>query len=76
MPCGATWRGSGRVASRLDIASRYRDIVATTVVDLRDDLSEHARRVTGLKRKVDMVNAALEAFVRSARGVPRPPPGA
>jgi len=37
--------------------------MARTVVDLRDDLIARARRVTGLKRKVDIVNAALEAFV-------------
>ena len=34
-----------------------------TVVNLRDDLVERARRLTGLKRKVDIVNEALRALV-------------
>ena len=34
-----------------------------TVVDLRDDLIARARRLTGMRRKVEIVNAALETFV-------------
>ena len=37
--------------------------MARTVVDLRDDLIERARRLTGMRRKVEIVNAALEHFV-------------
>jgi len=33
------------------------------VIDLRDDLVERARRLTGMRRKVDVVNAALQALV-------------
>ncbi len=34
-----------------------------TVVNLNDNLVERARRLTGLKRKVDIVNEALRALV-------------
>jgi Arc/MetJ family transcription regulator len=37
--------------------------MARTVVNLRDDLVQRARRLTGLKRKVDVVNAGLAALV-------------
>ena len=37
--------------------------MARTVVDLRDDLIERARRLTGMRRKVEIVNAALPVFV-------------
>ena len=37
--------------------------MARTVVDLRDDLIERARRLTRMRRKVEIVNAALESFV-------------
>lgn len=37
--------------------------MARTVVDLRDDLIARARRLTGMQRKVEIVNAALETFV-------------
>ena len=37
--------------------------MARTVVDLRDDLVERAKAITGLKRKVDVVNEALRVLV-------------
>jgi len=37
--------------------------MARTVVNLRDDLVARARRVTGLSRKVDIVNEALRVLV-------------
>ncbi len=37
--------------------------MARTVVDLRDDLIARARLLTGMRRKVEIVNAALETFV-------------
>jgi Arc/MetJ family transcription regulator len=46
-----------------DIAMGPTDIMARTVINLRDDLIARARRLTGLRRKVEIVNAALEAFV-------------
>lgn len=35
-----------------------------TVLNLRDDLVERARQLTGLKRKVDIVNEALRVLVK------------
>lgn len=35
-----------------------------TVVNLNDRLFKRARRLTGLKKKVDVVNLALERLVR------------
>ncbi len=40
--------------------------MARTVVDLREDLFEKARRITGLRRKVDVVNEALRRLVEQA----------
>lgn len=37
--------------------------MARTVVDLRDDLVERAKTLTGMKRKVDVVNEALRVLV-------------
>ena len=37
--------------------------MARTVINLRDDLIARARRLTGMRRKVEIVNAALETFV-------------
>lgn len=34
------------------------------VIDLDDDLIQKARELTGLKKKVDIVNKALEEFVQ------------
>jgi Arc/MetJ family transcription regulator len=34
-----------------------------TVIDLRDDLVERAKKLTGLRRKVDVVNEALRLLV-------------
>lgn len=34
------------------------------VIDLDDDLVKKARELTGLKKKVDIVNKALEEFVQ------------
>jgi Arc/MetJ family transcription regulator len=33
------------------------------VIDLPDDLLERARQLTGIRRKVDVVNSALQALV-------------
>ena len=52
----------GRVVDR-DIVVCYLDIIVRTVIDLRDDLIAQARRLTGMRRKVEIVNAALETFV-------------
>ncbi len=38
--------------------------MSRTVVDLDDDLMKRARKLTGLKKKVDIVNKALEEFVQ------------
>ena len=38
--------------------------MSRTVLDLRDDLLRKAGRLTGLTRKVRIVNAALEHLVR------------
>lgn len=35
-----------------------------TVVNINDELLERAAKLTGLKKKVDIVNAALASFVR------------
>ncbi len=35
-----------------------------TVVNIRDDLLERAAELTGLRKKVEIVNAALASFVR------------
>lgn len=37
--------------------------MARTVVNLREDLLQRARRATGLRRKVDVVNEALRRLV-------------
>lgn len=37
--------------------------MSRTVVDLRDDLVQKARRLTGLKKKVELVNLALERLI-------------
>ena len=38
--------------------------MSRTVVDLRDDLIAKAQRLTGLTKKVEIVNLALERFIR------------
>ncbi len=38
--------------------------MSRTVINLDDDLIARARRVMGVKRKVDIVNKALEEFVQ------------
>ena len=38
--------------------------MARTVVNLNDNLLKKAQRLTGLKKKVDVVNFALERLVR------------
>lgn len=38
--------------------------MSRTVVDLREDLVRKARRKTGIKKKVEIVNLALEELVR------------
>lgn len=38
--------------------------MSRTVVDLRDDLVRRAQKLTGLKKKVAIVNLALERLVR------------
>lgn len=43
--------------------NRRRMDMSRTVVDLRDDLMERARLLTGLKKKVEIVNLALERLV-------------
>ncbi len=50
----------------MDIGAGYPDIVARTVVDLNDELVERAKALTGLKRKVDVVNEALRVLVENA----------
>ena len=37
--------------------------MSRTIVDLRDDLVRKAQKMTGLKKKVDLVNYALERLV-------------
>lgn len=41
--------------------------MARTVINLRDDLIQQARRLTGLKRKVDIVNQALALLVEQRK---------
>ena len=38
--------------------------MSRTVVNLKDDLIRKGRRLTGLKKKVEVVNLALEELVR------------
>lgn len=38
--------------------------MSRTVVDLRDDLVRKARKLTGLTKKVEIVNLALERLIR------------
>ncbi len=38
--------------------------MSRTVIDLDDDLIKRARKLTGLKKKVDIVNKALEEFAQ------------
>ena len=38
--------------------------MARTVINLRDDLVSRAQRLTGLRKKVDVVNLALAELVR------------
>ena len=38
--------------------------MSRTVVDLRDDLVRRAQKLTGLTKKVELVNLALEGLVR------------
>ncbi len=38
--------------------------MSRTVIDLDDDLIRRARKLMGLKKKVDIVNKALEEFVQ------------
>lgn len=38
--------------------------MSRTVVDLRDDLVREAQQLAGVKTKVEIVNLALEEFVR------------
>ena len=38
--------------------------MSRTIVNLKDDLMEKAQKLTGLTKKVEIVNLALEQFVR------------
>ena len=38
--------------------------MSRTVVDLRDDLVRTASRLTGVRKKVELVNLALERLIR------------
>jgi len=38
--------------------------MSRTVVDLRDDLVRKAQRLTGLRKKVEIVNLALERLIQ------------
>ena len=38
--------------------------MSRTVIDLDDELLEQARKLTGMKKKVDIVNLALDSLVR------------
>ena len=38
--------------------------MSRTVVDLNDEMIRQAKALTGLKKKVEIVNKALEQFVR------------
>lgn len=38
--------------------------MSRTVVDLRDDLVRKARKITGLTKKVEIVNFALERLIQ------------
>ena len=38
--------------------------MARTVINLNDKLVKQAKKLSGLKKKVDVVNLALEEFVR------------
>lgn len=38
--------------------------MSRTLLDVDDDLIRRARRATGLKKKVDIINKALEEFVQ------------
>lgn len=38
--------------------------MSRTVIDLNDELLEKAGKLSGLKKKVDIVNLALDNFVR------------
>ena len=38
--------------------------MSRTVVDLREDLIQRAKRLTGLTKKVEIVNLALERLIR------------
>ena len=40
------------------------EVMSRTVVDLRDDLIRKARKLTGLTKKVQIVNLALERLVQ------------
>lgn len=39
------------------------NVMSRTVVDLRDDLVKKAKRLTGLSKKVEIVNLALERLI-------------
>ncbi len=41
--------------------------MSRTTIDLNDELMEKAKRLTGLKKKVDVINKALEEFVELPR---------
>lgn len=38
--------------------------MSRTVIDLDDELLDKAKKLTGLKKKVDIVNLALDSLVR------------
>ncbi len=38
--------------------------MSRTVIDINDELMDRARKLTGLKKKVDIVNLALDKLVR------------
>lgn len=40
------------------------DTMSKTVIDLNDSYIESARKLTGLKKKIDIVNFALEKLVK------------
>ena len=47
----------------LTISNSGTRIITARTVDLRDDLIARVRRLTGVRRKSEIINAALETFV-------------
>ena len=48
----------------LTFANREEAPMSRTVVDLRDDLMQKAKKITGLTKKVEIVNLALERLLQ------------